>query len=547
MKSTVALIILITMIIIPTSSLAQTAVKIEVDPNDSPLTISGMIGEANAFTGSLRLTAEGGDVDSFLFLPSKLIRQGGDEEIDRSNVILVGDMVLKAGIPKDFQVTVNGVMEPGTYEGVIEIRTPDQPRNNALMINLQVVAKTKPVLTPQTGTSPLQLKLVNCSGGVDCWLAGLLLPDSALTDERMLQFQNATGIDVVVTDWDVVANGENTGFQLNKTQLALPKGPQSMPFRQISSLPLTLHRDEMPSDHYTGALYLSLEGGDDLLSLPVDIYVRSGPLRPLIWLLGGVLLGRLFKYMQERGRPQSEALKSVNELTVRVHSAPDEDQAILMSMVKELRGQVYKQKLENIQAQIKVIEGRMEALAQLRKIESALKDKAQHPVVKEALGKVNVARQLIAEGKDEQAKTSIQEAQGLLVKVKSSLMGEGKPSQDVAEAEEMSREAALATGRAAEGFVIAPSGPAWLEWLKDALIQISGLSEQIRAEATLWLVSPLLYFALLFGLTFVGLSTLYVEGGLAFGSNPLADYTGLVIWGLSADVASRSLSNLRGG
>ncbi len=44
----------------------------------------------------------------------------------------------------------------------------------------------------------------------------------------------------------------------------------------------------------------------------------------------------------------------------------------------------------------------------------------------------------------------------------------------------------------------------------------------------------------------MGIGSLYVENGKTFGSNPFSDYLGLVLWGLSADVASRSLSNLRG-
>ncbi len=68
----------------------------------------------------------------------------------------------------------------------------------------------------------------------------------------------------------------------------------------------------------------------------------------------------------------------------------------------------------------------------------------------------------------------------------------------------------------------------------------------MRAEATLWVVRPLLSLALLFGLSVVGIRALYVEKGATFGADP-ADYLGLVLWGLSADVASRSLSNLPGG
>jgi hypothetical protein len=38
-----------------------------------------------------------------------------------------------------------------------------------------------------------------------------------------------------------------------------------------------------------------------------------------------------------------------------------------------------------------------------------------------------------------------------------------------------------------------------------------------------------------------------VQKGSTFGADPFSDYLGLLVWGLSADVASRSLSNLTGG
>jgi len=71
-------------------------------------------------------------------------------------------------------------------------------------------------------------------------------------------------------------------------------------------------------------------------------------------------------------------------------------------------------------------------------------------------------------------------------------------------------------------------------------------SPWVRAEATYWFVRPLLYTVLLAGLTIVGLNTLYIEKGETFGARPLPDYLGLLLWGLSADVASRSLSGLQG-
>lgn len=43
----------------------------------------------------------------------------------------------------------------------------------------------------------------------------------------------------------------------------------------------------------------------------------------------------------------------------------------------------------------------------------------------------------------------------------------------------------------------------------------------------------------------VGLNALYIEQGSTFGARPSSDYLGLLLWGLSADVASRSLSGLQ--
>ncbi|MCC5610123.1 hypothetical protein LC612_26010 [Nostoc sp. CHAB 5834] len=78
------------------------------------------------------------------------------------------------------------------------------------------------------------------------------------------------------------------------------------------------------------------------------------------------------------------------------------------------------------------------------------------------------------------------------------------------------------------------------------MVNLSGVSDQVRAEATFWVVRPLLSLTLLVGLSAAGISSLYIENGTTFGARPFADYLGLILWGLSADVASRSLSNLPG-
>lgn len=84
------------------------------------------------------------------------------------------------------------------------------------------------------------------------------------------------------------------------------------------------------------------------------------------------------------------------------------------------------------------------------------------------------------------------------------------------------------------------------EQFQHFFVVLAGFSDQVRAEATYWFVRPLVYMVLIIGLTLVGLNTLYIEKGETFGARPMSDYLTLFLWGLSADVASRSVSSLRG-
>jgi hypothetical protein len=164
----------------PLPAFAQTQCSIEVDQADTPLNINGWLGEENAFVGNVRLSAGCPDgVESFNFLASDLKRAGDDTVIGRQNVTLVGDTQLQGNMPKDFQVRVTGVSVPGSYSGDIRFQLPGQTQAEAKTIQVNLVAKARPALTALPGAAPVQLRLVNCGGRLDCPLAHLILPHSA--------------------------------------------------------------------------------------------------------------------------------------------------------------------------------------------------------------------------------------------------------------------------------------------------------------------------------------------------------------------------------
>ncbi|MDZ8226524.1 hypothetical protein [Nostoc sp. ChiVER01] len=535
---TAALLILL---ICPAPAVAQTNVKIEVDAKDKPLEVKGWLGEENALISNIRLTASGGSITAWTFLPSDLKRTEGDEVIGRQQIELIGERKLEAGLPTDFQVKLNGVKLPGTYQGQIEILLPSQKRSEALVIPLTVKAKARPALVPVKDSEQVQLQLVRCSW--DCGLAHLLLPDSAFQAQRLIYLDNPNQATVLLTSAEVILQGKQTNYQITKTEVEPPLSPQTLAANKIISLPLKWERSQIPPDRYTGAVYLTMEGREGRLSIPVDLSMRTGPAMPIFVLLVGIVLGRLFKYMQEKGIPQSDALAKVYEVENMIAQVDQQDQEILTPMVNKVRNSVSQMDLETVNADLAKIKERLNCLTSLRKIEQQLEGMEQDPAVggeKGILAKITEARNRIKSENDDQAKELLQQIQDSLVEISNPMMGaDQKPDPSLtAAANEAAAAILAAAGQKTKSNRFA--------WLRRLLIAIAGVSNELRAETTLWIVRPLLSLTLLVGLSLVGIRALYVEKGITFGADPFSNYLELILWGLSADVASRSLSNLAG-
>ncbi|MEH2356531.1 hypothetical protein [Nostoc sp.] len=511
------------MSICPAPAVAQTNVKIEVDAKDKPLEVKGWLGEENALISNIRLTASGGSITAWTFLPSNLKRTEGDEVIGRQQVELIGERKLEAGLPKDFQVKLNGVKLPGTYQGQIEILLPSQKRSEALVIPLTVKAKARPALVPVKDSEQVQLQLVRCSW--DCGLAHLLLPDSVFQNQQLIYLDNPNQATVLLTSAEVILQGKQTNYQITKTEVEPPPSPQTLAANKIISLPLKWERSQIPPDQYTGTVYLTMEGREGRLSIPVDLSMRTGPAMPIFVLLVGIVLGRLFKYMQEKGIPQSDALTKVYEVENMIAQVDQQDQEILSPMVNKVRNSVSQMDLETVNADLVKIKERLNCLTSLRKIEQQLEGMEQDPDVggdDGILAKINEARKWIKFESDDKAKELLRQIQDSLVKLSNGMMGgDKKPDPSLTAAASFAAATAiLAAGQKTKSDRFA--------WLRRLLIAIAGVSNELRAETTLWIVRPLLSLTLLVGLSLVGIRALYVEKGMTFGADPFSDYLELI-------------------
>ncbi len=534
---------------------AKAAPNILVDSSDKSIHITGWLGEESALVGNLRLTAQGENIEKFVFLASDLRRKEGNEIINRHQVTVVGETKLSVGIPQDFQLKVTDVRLPGTYEGTLQVLLPNQTQPQIQNISLQVIAKARPTLIPLGGTEQIQLHLVNCDGILgffDCLLAKGLLPASAFLSQWQLQFDNPSQGPVTIIDARVILRGEQTGYQLTETALSLPQGSVNLPGDRIVTLPLNLNRSIIPPDRYTGTIYFTLSGQTQRLAIPVDLRMRSGPILPLMVLIFGVILGRLFKYMQESGSDITRAIKAVYRLKARIRQEAEhsEDQDILNNMVEWVGQLIRWEKIDKALAEIDAIEARLEALNKLRQIENQILEMREEDSLNKMAHEVHKniikTRSLLAQRNDAVAQKCMQEVMKGLANLnqkrqldKYFLHNEAFSLLELADSVQRFLIQADAVSP------IPSNQPEWKIRCQDFLILLSGVSDDIRIGATFWLVRPFLSLTLLVGLSLVGIGSLYVDNGLTFGARPFSDYLGLILWGISADVASRNLSSLQ--
>jgi hypothetical protein len=415
---------------------------------------------------------------------------------------------------------------------------------------IDTVSTTRPIvpsrsLTPLEGTKQLQLQLVNCNNPIDCGLAQWFLPKSTFIGSRQLQFANPTANLINLRSSSIVAEGKHTGYQINPEALQLAT-TQTFIANTVGNLPLTIERTKLPPDQYNGTIYLMVENQPEWLALPISFSVRSGPLLPLTVLIWGILLGRLLKYMQERGEPQAKVLQELNELEYETRSLDPKDQAILAQAIAQARRATYREQFDAAKSDMKMIRDRLDVLTKLRTLENNLEQRVEpipDETVNQAIETVQSARNAVLQGADNNARADIQQVQQLLDTAGSGRGAAATPTQSSIKGVTDSLEALNKQNidRAET------NSPAFIHWLQRSLLIISGVSDRAKAEATFWVVRPLLALVLLGGLSAMGLGSLYVEKGTTFGAKPFSDYLGLILWGLSADVASRSLSNLSGG
>lgn len=521
---------------------AATNLVLTVDPADTPLVITGLLdGQTTTFHGNVRLTVTGGDVNELQFLPSDL-QHASDVSviIDRSNITIPSGTSLSDGQPRDVPVTVNNVVRPGDYAGEMKFLLPGQTEVQALVIPLELHIGARPKVQPVKDN--LTIQVVRCQYLLSCAMTAWLLPDSMTREDWIVQLDNQTLTPVKLAGATVVMQGDRASNAVRADAIDVEL-PPLLPANQVESVGLVIHSRSLPPDHYQGVLRFKLADADEPVLVNVNLDVRDGPFWALVAIVAGIIVGRLARSMESpKTQKQLKLLPRFYEARDNAHRVQDaEALAYLNRLFSGIRNRIESAQEDEVilfQA-IDQANARTDFLAHLEELErqlpAALKAELR-PILRAArraiIGEdVAQAEQLCREVEAHLRKAQDDDTMGATTDLFGSLLG----------IIHVIRTQLTETGITSSGQRPGDKRWAWLAWL---MAMLSG-GRVIGAETRFWLVRPLLFLLLLGGLALLGLQTLYVNAGASFGSAGLFDYLGLFLWGISADVAQRTLQDLQ--
>jgi hypothetical protein len=295
------------------------------------------------------------------------------------------------------------------------------------------------------------------------------------------------------------------------------KAPETIPVEPtpVFTLPISVNRS--PSsyavpNHYVGDVQLRAGGAEPIVKIPLEVNVRAGPLLALIVLVIGVFLGQAVKFMNTRGKDQSDLLSRFNRLEAHISLSPGDHQ-LLDAALDDVRLHIYEMRLDDAKTELSALEKRWNLLTAWRRFEATLQPRANEEAVSKILMDIQRGRTLIALKRDDDATTLANEVESAIVR-----LGPAPPPI------------------AHQFHVPAPAEPGLWRWDR--------LWPGFRAQLTLRVLRPLLALLLTAALVALGLSQLYLKNA-TFGSDPFMDYFGLLVWGMSSDVAGRTLASLK--
>ncbi len=516
-----------------TNQTLSTDLELVVESADTPLVIHEILRDGvDSASGNVQLTVKGGDIEQLRLLASDLTHaRDPNKNIARTHVSIANGIGLKVDRPVDVKVSISGLEHPGLYTGEITF-VADEQAGELLTIPVELRLTAEPKVMPLNTT--LSIQVVNCVNRLDCWLAPLFLPPTVISDSWDVLLNNQTVEPVEVIGGEVVLRGKVANSVPGAADITV-EVPQLLGANEVDSLSLKLNRANLKADQYEGALRLNVSGRDDPIAINMNLDVRLGPLWAMMITLIGILLGRLAKGLESTAtKTQFNLLPIFYDLRNRANKLEnDEARQDVLDQLSAFKADLDNgsQGEEDLKAILDSIESKIKTYEALHRLETAdLSDALKADVdyyFKEA-------RRALARGEIKTANRHIQNIRSKLEAAGQEVFM-GKGGETIVAKTELDHLENTAKK------IERPVRSRFVSMVWSLMSWLSG--NRVNTEIKYWIFRPIATIVLLILLVILGMQSFYVNAGAGFGANLVYDYLALLLWGLSSDVISRTLTN----
>lgn len=431
---------------------------------------------------------------------------------------VTADYVKDAFVP--VTVNANNLVKLGEYTGKFEFRELGTSPGGGKLVNVSITVKGKPALT----IPPQGLSGYRCYPEAMCGLANYLSPIS-----NNITMNNKDGSADAEISKGAIYLRASSADPLSEVTLGA-NFPKNVSQGSPSPIPIHIPGDKVVAGRYDGFVRVDSPTGD-FVATPITLDVRDSPLIAILLLAAGIVVGRL---IQAANSPAAVARqKLLTSLgTLRGSSASVRNPQVQLLLEKKLADArqaivamnqsetVLTQNLQDIGTVI-AIETNLEWMeANLGGLSSTDNDAVRADIA--------TSRTALLGEQLTDAETARKKAQGDLL---GHLIGIGflPPAVDP-------------KSLAFDALPPAIAQPQPRVHIRAAAF-LAGIPIH-KQSGKYPFVQALMFITLLVGLVIVGLYTLYIKNA-TFGSSALFDYFGIAAWGLSADVAQRTLQGIQ--
>lgn len=451
--------------------------------------------------------------------------------LDRGSISADSGVILSPNQSRDIRITVQNVLRSGTFKVNVVFGLKGTSLERTVSVTVTVTAK--PDAKPLKQSYSFQMARIFVARS----LIERILPAQLGGVERAIALENTGRDPIDVTAASAVWLDSKIGTSVVTKDLIGGK-PLTIGQAAVQSFGLELDPSLFRPGHYDGSATFILSNLDQPVLVSLGLDVRSGPWPAVAAIFLGVVLGRIVQvYSSPAVQQRVQLLDRLANLRYSVRTvADDRTRALLFSRVDDLTRRT--NWLEIPEQDVATLEHVVAGVLRVEALRTAANRLPAGALAQSDEAKIDAAR-------DAFLNKDLVGAESLIDQIQRAI-GAGATKHEVPLVKLMDlrpiRELVQfdAPQEGTEKPQAKERAPSFVASFFGVL---SGSTPLPAWIARAW-IRPFLFALLLLVLGATGFVTLYIGGSTTFGSGGVFDYLPLLLWGLGADVAQRTLQNI---